>query len=108
MLCSLFCIKAPSQGGKWKLKIQVKGPSSALRIQATTAQGRGTFLSAQRRHLLAKPAEGCYILYSVYYVLYRDSRRLTDVENKRMVTGDGGGGINWETGIDIYTLRYIK
>ena len=22
--------------------------------------------------------------------------------------GDGGGGINWETGVDIYTLLYIK
>ena len=22
--------------------------------------------------------------------------------------GKGGGGINWETGIDIYTLLYIK
>ena len=32
-----------------------------------------------------------------------------DVENKLMVTrGWGGGGINWEIGIDIYTLLYIK
>ena len=39
----------------------------------------------------------------------------TDVENKRMDTkrgkrrGDGGGGvINWEIGIDMYTLMCIK
>ena len=25
-----------------------------------------------------------------------------------MVTRGWGGGINWETGIDIYTLLYIK
>ena len=35
--------------------------------------------------------------------------RVTDVENKLMVTeGERPGGINWETGIDIYTLLYIK
>ena len=39
----------------------------------------------------------------------------TDVENKRMDTkggkrrGDGGGGgMNWEIGIDMYTLMCIK
>ena len=32
-----------------------------------------------------------------------------DVENKLMITnGRMGGGINWETGIDMYTLLYIK
>ena len=36
--------------------------------------------------------------------------RLTDIENKLMVTkGERkGGGINWEFGINIYTLLYIK
>ena len=41
--------------------------------------------------------------------------RDTDVENKRMDTevgkqgrGGGGGGMNWEIGIDIYTLICIK
>ena len=39
--------------------------------------------------------------------------RVTDVGNKVMITrGEGGrkmgGGINWETGIDIYTLLYIR
>ena len=34
---------------------------------------------------------------------------ITDVENKPMVTmGEKGDGINWEIGIDIYTLLYIK
>ena len=36
----------------------------------------------------------------------------TDVENKRMDTKggkwEGGGGMNWEIGIDIYTLICIK
>ena len=35
--------------------------------------------------------------------------RVTDVENKLFVTkGERGGGINSETGIDIYTLLSIK
>ena len=38
--------------------------------------------------------------------------RDTDVENKRMNTkvagGGEGGGMNWEIGIDIYTLLCIK
>ena len=40
--------------------------------------------------------------------------RDTDVENKCMDTkggkwqGGGGGGMNWETGIDMYILRCIK
>ena len=32
-----------------------------------------------------------------------------DVENKLLVTKEErGGGINWEIGIDIYTLLYKK
>ena len=36
--------------------------------------------------------------------------RVTDVEDKLMVTKEGrrGGGTNWEIGIDIYTLLCIK
>ena len=42
--------------------------------------------------------------------------RDTDVENKRMDAkggkwrgaGGGGGGMNWEIGIDMYTLICIK
>ena len=36
--------------------------------------------------------------------------RITDVEDKLTVTKGkrGRGGINWEIGIDIYTLLYIK
>jgi len=36
--------------------------------------------------------------------------RVTDVENKLMVTSGEkrGGRINWESEIDIYTLLYIK
>ena len=43
------------------------------------------------------------------------SNRDTDVENKRtdtkrgkQVGGGGDGGMNWEIGIDIYTLICIK
>ena len=36
------------------------------------------------------------------------TNRLIDVENKLMVTKDKAGGINWECGINRYTLQYIK
>ena len=37
------------------------------------------------------------------------TNRVTDVKNKLTVTrGQGGRGINWEIGADIYTLLYIK
>ena len=55
----------------------------------------------------------------VWYHLYVESKkwykwtylqnrnRITDVENKLMVTkGEKGGGINWEIGIDIHTTIY--
>ena len=39
----------------------------------------------------------------------QDRNRVTDTENKLMVTkGESVGGINWEIGTDIYTLLYIK
>ena len=40
----------------------------------------------------------------------QNRNRVTDVENKLIVTkGEiGGGGINWEMGTDIYTLLYIR
>ena len=53
----------------------------------------------------------CGILKKWYQLTYlRNRNRVTDVENKRTVTkGESeGGGINWETGVDIYTLLYIK
>ena len=31
-------------------------------------------------------------------------KRITDVENKFMVTKGGSRRVNWEIGIDIYTL----
>ena len=41
-------------------------------------------------------------------LIYKAERE-TDVENKCMdIKGEGGGGMNWEIGIDIYTLLYIK
>ena len=46
-----------------------------------------------------------------YKWIYSQNRnRVTDVENKLMVTRweREGGGINWEIGIDIHTLLYIK
>ena len=49
-------------------------------------------------------------LKKLYRWTYLQSRnRVIDVENKLMVTkGERGRGINWEIGIDIYTLLYIK
>ena len=42
-------------------------------------------------------------------LIYKTEIELTDVENNLMGTRrERGGGINWETGIDIYTLLYIK
>ena len=40
----------------------------------------------------------------------QNRNRLTDIENKLMVTNGKrkGEGINWEFGIKIYTLLYIK
>ena len=40
----------------------------------------------------------------------QNRKRLTDLENKLMVTRwEGSGwGIDWEVGIDIYTLQYFK
>ena len=36
--------------------------------------------------------------------LSTNRNRVTDVENKHGYQGVRGGGINWEIGIDIYTL----
>ena len=48
-------------------------------------------------------------LQKAYKWTYLQNRnRVADVENKLMVTRGSGGGINWEIGIDIYTLLYIK
>ena len=38
----------------------------------------------------------------------QNRNRVTDVEDKFMVIGAKGGGINWEIEIDLYTLVYIK
>ena len=39
----------------------------------------------------------------------QNRNRVTDVENKLMVSrGEWGGGTNWEIGIEIYTFLYIK
>ena len=40
----------------------------------------------------------------------KQKSRLTVLENEFMVTGGkgGGGGIDWEFGIDMYTLLYLK
>ena len=41
--------------------------------------------------------------------LFTKQNRLTDLENELMVTGGKGGrGIDWEFGIDMYTLLYLK
>ena len=41
--------------------------------------------------------------------LLQNRNRVMNIENNLMVTRGGReGGINWEIGIDIYTLLYIK
>ena len=44
------------------------------------------------------------IWYKLIYL--QNKNTVTHVENKLM--GEGEEGINWEIGIDIYTLLYIK
>ena len=41
-------------------------------------------------------------------LIYKAEIRVPDIENKLKVTGVREGQINWETGIDIYTLMFIK
>ena len=42
-------------------------------------------------------------------LIFANRNRVTDMKNKLIVTmGERKGGINWEIGIDIYTLLYIK
>ena len=41
-----------------------------------------------------------------YYIILKISE-ISDIESKLMETGHGGG-INWEIGINIYTLIYMK
>ena len=51
----------------------------------------------------------CRLLKKYYKRTYLQNRnRVTDVENKLMVTnkGESGGGVNWEIGINIYTTIY--
>ena len=48
-------------------------------------------------------------LKKVYKWVYLQNRnKITDVENKFIVTKGERGGINWVIGIDIYTLLYLK
>ena len=46
----------------------------------------------------------------IQWTYLQNRNRLTDIENKLMVTKweRSGGGINWEFGIDIDTLLYLK
>ena len=65
------------------------------------------FKSAQGCGHSGNTGSKCVYRYKCTYLQNRN--RVTDVENKLIVTkGEGGGGIHWETGIDIYTLLYIK
>ena len=48
------------------------------------------------------------ILKNGTYEHIYETERVTDIKKKLIVMGVRGEGINWETGIDIYTLLYIK
>lgn len=43
-----------------------------------------------------------------YLKNYKIRQRVTDVENKILVTGVREEGLNWKIGFDTYTLLYIK
>ena len=46
---------------------------------------------------------------SYKWTYLQNGNRVTDVENKLMVTkGKRRGGINWEIGMDIYTQLYVE
>ena len=53
---------------------------------------------------------GIFLKNDTNELIYRNRNRLTDLVNELMVTGGkgGGGGIDWEFGIDMYTLLYLK
>ena len=38
----------------------------------------------------------------------QNKNKLTNLENRFMVTREKGGGIDWEVGIDMYTLLFLK
>ena len=51
----------------------------------------------------------CSLKKKRYIWTYLQNRnRISDVKNKHDYQGVRGRGINWETGVDIYTLLYIK
>ena len=49
-------------------------------------------------------------MYHIFFIHLQNRNRLTDIENKLMVTkGETlGEGINQELGMNIYTLLYIR
>ena len=55
-----------------------------------------------------QPCENGILVFD-YLKYFESLNKLTDIENKVMVTKrEVGGGINWELGIDIYTVLHIK
>lgn len=47
-------------------------------------------------------------MYIKIYILKKKRNRITDVENLTVTKGEVEGGINWEIGINIDILLYIK
>lgn len=67
MWCSLLCVNVPNQGGKWKLKIQLRllYPNYPLKIQAAASQERDVCFSQHEDAICwPSPQRGCFLLVS--------------------------------------------
>ena len=52
--------------------------------------------------------DSCSLCMVDWKMIRKEESRETHVEIKRVDTKEQGGGINWETGIDIYTPLCVK
>ena len=52
--------------------------------------------------------DSCSLCMVDWKMIRKEESRETHVEIKRVDTKEQGGGMNWETGIDIYTPLCVK
>ena len=91
-------------------KLKTNNPSFRKRDTLWQSLGHTEWSKSDREWQISYDIAYMWNLKKWYKWTYLQNRsRVTDVENKLMVTkGEMGGGINWEIGIDIYTLLYIE
>ena len=80
-------------------------------LLSTKQCGRKSFSLAQENWNLASSTDSLCNLetISVLFLFSGEATLPTSARGQQtMARGEKGGGINWEIGIDIYTLRYIK